>query len=106
MMAKILSIKIITENTCPPSFALFTSSGVFTVPCGVHRVNVLVVGGGGGGGSGAAGGGASGFVHGGSFEVEPLMNVRITVGKGGAGSTRKTKNCTQVRITKFIDVYL
>ena len=83
---------------------MFTSSGIFTVPCGVHRVNVLVVGGGGGGGSGAAGGGASGFVHVGSFEVEPLMNVSITVGKGGAGSTRKTNNCTQVKIAILIDI--
>ena len=59
------------------------------MPCGANRVRVLVVGGGGGGGSGAAGGGAAGFVCSEVFEVEQLVVVKISVGKGGKGSTRK-----------------
>ena len=66
---------------CGPSYALFTKSGIFTVPCGVNRVRVLVVGGGGGGGSGASGGGAAGFVKAGEFGVEPNEIIKVTVGK-------------------------
>lgn len=72
-----------------PQFALFNSSGFFTVPCGVYRVRALVVGAGGGGGSGAAGGGAAGYVRSGVLEVEPHVVVKITVGRGGKGSTTK-----------------
>ena len=89
---------LFSEASCPPSFATFTSTGVFTVPCGVHHVKVLLIGGGGGGGSGAVGGGAAGYLRVGDFEVEPLMNISIIIGKGGIGSTRKIDNCTQVPI--------
>ena len=54
-----------------------------------------MVGGGGGGGSGAAGGGAAGFVKTGVFDVEPNEALKVTVGKGGKGSTRKEGSCTQ-----------
>lgn len=84
---------------------MFTSSGVFTVPCGVYRIKVLAIGGGAGGGSGAAAGGASGFVKVGEFEVDPLMNVSVRVGPGGNGSTRKVNNCTQVRVRWFIAIF-
>ena len=80
---------------CGPSYALFTSSGIFTVPCGVNRVRVLVVGGGGGGGSGAAGGGAAGSVKIGVFDVQPNEALKVTVGKGGKGSTLKLGSCVQ-----------
>ena len=71
---------------------------MFTAPCGVHHVKVLLIGGGGSGGSGAVGGGAAGYLRVGDFEVEPLMNISIIIGKGGFGSTRKIDNCTQVPI--------
>ena len=57
-------------------------------------MRVLIVGGGGGGGSGAAGGGAAGFVRSEVFELKPNVVVKITVGKGGKGSTLKD-NCSQ-----------
>lgn len=75
-------------------FAIFNTNDLFTVPCGANRMRVLVVGGGGGGGSGAAGGGAAGFVRSEVFEVAPNVVVKITVGKGGKGSTLKD-NCRQ-----------
>lgn len=59
---------------------------MFTVPCGVHKVHVLVVGGGSGGLRGEMGGGGSGYVRNGEFNVKPLEKIGITVGIGGAGS--------------------
>lgn len=70
--------------------AVFSSSGNWTVPAGVTRALVTVVGGGGGGasssasqagGGGAAGGAAIKLVTG----LTPGGTVAVTVGTGGAG---------------------
>lgn len=64
------------------------------MPRGVSRARVLVVGGGGGGGSGPAAGGAAGYVNSGAFDVTPNLKIKVVVGKGGQGSTRKS-TCDQ-----------
>jgi hypothetical protein len=76
-----------------PNFQAFTSPGTFTVPPGITRVKVTVIGGGGGGttyntgvGGSGAGGGAGGlninFVTG----LTPGGTVPVTVGAAGAGA--------------------
>jgi len=65
---------------------VFTSSGTFTVPAGVTKVKVTVVGGGGGGsamnyGAAGAGGTAIRIISG----LTPGGTVAVTVGGGGAG---------------------
>ena len=76
-------------------FAIFTSSGQFHVPCGVHRVQVLAVGGGGGGGSWNGGGGGSGFVVASELPVVPGRSIPVVVGDGGRGATFKVNNRSQ-----------
>lgn len=67
-------------------YSLFTSSGLFIVPCGVQQVRALAVGGGSGGNNAELGGGASGYVRSGIFNVTPLSWIQVTVGTGGAGA--------------------
>ena len=75
-----------------PTIQAFTSSGTFTVPAGVTKVKVTVVGGGAGGrtanNSTAQGGGGSG---GAAIKVitglTPGGTVTVTVGTGGAANT-------------------
>jgi len=75
-----------------PTIQAFTSSGTFTVPAGVTKVKVTVVGGGAGGrtatNSTPQGGGGSG---GASIKVitglTPAGTVTVTVGTGGAANT-------------------
>lgn len=70
-------------------------SSTFTVPAGVSKIRVRVVGGGGGGSNnstilGCGGGGGGGYAHG-VFDVTPGSNYTVTVGargpKQGAGGT-------------------
>ena len=65
---------------------VFTSSGTFTVPAGITKVKVTVIGGGGGGGGSQGSGGGAG---GASIEIisglTPGNTVTVTVGTGGAG---------------------
>lgn len=65
----------------------FTSSGTFTVPNGVTRVQLQLWGGGGGGGGAlngaAAGGGGGGYTEG-IFTVTPGQAIVATIGAGGA----------------------
>ncbi|EGH1358808.1 tail fiber protein [Escherichia coli] len=85
-------------NTAISSFALFTSNGTFTVPVGVTKVMVEMIGGGGGGGGGGVGGGErigyptagkpSLFVQG-IVAVNSGQNVTVTVGGGGVGGSSK-----------------
>jgi len=75
-----------------PTMQVFTSSGTFTVPAGVTKVKVTVVGGGAGGrsstsstsqGGGGAGGAAIKVITG----LTPAGTVAVTVGTGGAANT-------------------
>jgi hypothetical protein len=81
----------------PRGISVFTSSGTFTVPVGVGRVKVTVVGGGASGGSmgttggwtgsgGGAGGAAIKYVSG----LTPGNTVVVTVGQGGASPAGST----------------
>lgn len=69
----------------------FNSSGTFSVPSNVQRVDVLVVAGGGGGAQGnsygGGGGGAGGVVYLQDYAVTAGGTVSVTVGGGGAGGT-------------------
>lgn len=71
----------------------FTSSGSFTVPCGVTSITVQVWGGGGAGGggndntlNGGSGGGGGGYCTQ-TISVTPGQVISYTVGTGGAGGT-------------------
>lgn len=71
---------------------VFTSSGTFTVPAGITKVKVTVVGGGGGGGGGmgnsavaGAGGGMGGFGIKIISGLTPSSTVSVTCGAGGSG---------------------
>jgi hypothetical protein len=83
------------------NYQLFTSSTTWTVPTGITKCAVYIVGGGGGGGGGAAfvdnrnvGGGSGG--SGGSvgidpfFTVTPGASITVTIGGGGAGGAAVT----------------
>ncbi|WP_223194411.1 phage tail protein [Pseudomonas sp. PSB1] len=74
---------------------VFKTAGVFTwtVPSGVKKVWVKVIGGGGGGGvrrtageEGGGGGGGGGVAEG-LFDLGAATSVSITVGEGGLGAT-------------------
>jgi hypothetical protein len=79
--------------TLAPGFSRvvnLTTSQSWTVPAGVTRLKLRVVGGGGGGGGGTSsygggGGGAGGYAEG-CFTVTPGTAYAVTVGAGGAGS--------------------
>ena len=76
---------------------VFTSSGTFTIPSGITKVKVTVVGGGGGGGgsdgningSGGGGGGAAIEIISG---LTPGGTVSVTVGAGGTGVSNGAGN--------------
>lgn len=87
---------------------IFTSSGTFTIPTGVTKVKVTVVGGGGGGGNGSNGVGASGGGGGGAAisilsGVTPGNTLTVTIGAGGsagvAGGTSSVASGTQTITT-------
>lgn len=67
---------------------VFTATGTFTVPTGITKVKVTVVGGGGGGASASSGGGGGG---GAAIKIitglTPAGTVAVTVGAGGAVQT-------------------
>ena len=68
---------------------VFTSSGTFTVPAGITKAKVTVVGGGGGGGGANSGSYAGGGGAGGGAAIEIVTGlsgtVSVTVGSGGSG---------------------
>jgi hypothetical protein len=68
---------------------LFTSSGIFTVPAGVTKVYLTMIGGGAGGGNGNAGGGGSGgsYIIKYPFTVTPLAELTVTVAAAVVGDT-------------------
>ena len=71
-----------------PNQQIFTSSGTFTVPAGVTKVEVFVWGGGGGGGVGgySSVGSGGGFCQAFVTELTPGTGITVTVGSGGAGA--------------------
>ena len=75
-----------------PGSQLFTNNGSFSVPSGVTKLNVSVVGGGGGGSTcsyypgGAGGAGGRGYA---TMAVSPGQFIAVTVGGGGG-----TSNCS------------
>lgn len=71
------------------NWQVFTSSGTFTVPTGITKVKVTVVGGGGGGNTNwyYAGGGGGGAAIKIITGLTPGATISVTVGAGGAQNT-------------------
>lgn len=68
-----------------------TTSGNWTCPESVSRVQILVVGGGGGGGcDNGGGGGGGGVIYQSSFSVTPGTVYPVSIGNGGAGGSSST----------------
>lgn len=90
----------VTSSYAGPNFQAFTSSGTFTVPSGVTRLEVYVWAGGGGGGGGAdaCSTGGSGAVcgFGGAFitGLTPGATISVTVGSGGNGAAGVNSGAT------------
>jgi hypothetical protein len=72
---------------------VFTSSGTFTVPAGVTKVKVTVVGGGGSGGTGGSGGGGGGAAIEIISGLTPASTVTVTVG-GASGTSSFGAYCS------------
>jgi len=70
---------------------IFTTSGTFTVPDGVHQISVVCVGGGGGGNAANPGGnfirgaGGAGLGWKNNISVTPGQSISVVVGAGGDG---------------------
>jgi len=83
-------IKWATPAVSVPSLneQVFTSSGSFTVPTGVTKLWVEIIGGGGGGAREGDYGGGGGGIAGGrinqQFTVTPAASLTVTIGAGGA----------------------
>lgn len=92
------NLSFTTVETGGLSFASNTSSGTFTIPAGVTKVKVTIVGGGGGGGAafgdsgcgqpgGGGGGGSGSTAYKWLTGLTPGNTIGVTVGGGGtAGS--------------------
>jgi len=83
-----MSIKVFQSQ--PKGYLVFTSSQNWTVPPGVHRIKILMIGGGGGGGGGysttyVGGGGGAGAIVFVEAIVVPGLQLAITIGAGGSG---------------------
>lgn len=66
--------------------AEFTSSGNWTVPAGVTRVRVRLVGGAGGGSTGSNTPGANGYFREFEMSVTPAAVMPVVIGAGGAST--------------------
>jgi hypothetical protein len=69
---------------------VLTSSDSFTIPIGVHQIEVAVWGGGSGGQGGTGGSGCAGGYAWGLFNVGPGSVFAVTIGVGGAGTIYPT----------------
>ena len=69
------------------SAQVFTSNGTFTIPTGVTKLKITVVGGGGGGGGGTVGGGggAGGAAISYLSSLTPGNTLSVTIGASGTG---------------------
>jgi len=71
------------------SVQTFTSSGTWTKPSGITKINITIIGGGAGGGAtneyGAGSGGAGSTVIKYAHNVSSISTATITIGSGGAG---------------------
>ena len=70
-------------------YRIFSQNGTFTVPSGISKIRVRVVGAGGAGTPSGAGGGGAEYAHG-TFTVTPGTVYSVTVGQGvssGAGGS-------------------
>lgn len=82
----------IWQSTAPaagyigPNAQFFTANGTFTIPTGITRLIVTVVGAGGGAGAGYGGGGAGGVAIKVLSSLTPGNTLSVTVGAGGAGT--------------------
>jgi hypothetical protein len=72
-----------TSNT-PKNVVNYTTFTNFTVPDGIFRIGVAMVGGGGGGGNYAGGGGGGGQVVTTTLDVAPRQGLTFNPGQGGA----------------------
>ncbi len=90
---------------------IFTSSGTFTVPSGISKVYVKIVGGGGAGGNntcntanqvcGFAGGSSGGYAEG-SINVMGTTSIGVTVGTGGSNGS----GAGNPGLTSYFSTYL
>ena len=90
----------------------FTGSGTFTVPDGVTKIKVFIVGGGGGGqcGTGRAdrfdeggtggGGGGGGYTNTAEYTVSSGQKCTVTIGAGGAAFNDKSEGDTSDQTRK------
>lgn len=86
---------IISSNSDYNTIITFTGNGTFTLTSGSLNTDIVSVGGGGGGGSGlsnggAGGGGGGGEVINGSYFLNVIETMNITIGNGGNGGLTNT----------------
>ena len=63
---------------------VFTSSGTFTIPTGVTKLHVILIGGGAGGGQGG-GGGSGAYCEAYNLDVTGVASIAVTIGAAGNG---------------------
>ena len=94
VQAPLIPFKLPTLRPGFSSIQSYTSSGSFTVPAGVTRVKVTVIGGGGAGGSNTVAPGGGGGAGGTSVAILNSMSpgtvIPVTVGTGGTASSGNT----------------
>ena len=85
---------------------IFTANGNFTVPAGITKVYLTMIGGGGGGGGNtganyAGGGGGGGQIFNFSYTVAPLAVLAVVIGAGGAGGASGDNDGVNGNSTSF-----
>lgn len=93
--------------------AIFTQTGLWTVPAGITSVNLFLIGGGGGAGGSqikkvaqtstgdeyfysTGGGGGAGYITKSTVTVTPNAQIQVTIGQGGAGGTNRPDSSTSL----------
>lgn len=80
------SITIASSLTLGPNAQVFTSNGTFTIPSGVTKLKVTVVGGGGGGANPSGPSGTSGGTSSVASGTQTITTIQATGGTGGTGT--------------------